>query len=182
MPGITHRSTERPLLKTRFLSHGTLECRDIAATRRFYEEVLGLEVVQQAPIALFVRLGSRHCYAVVETGNENAHAMSLMNHNGIDLGSEQEVRNAYDTLLAVRERYGIRKLTKPVRQHGTFSFYLQDLDGNWWEICHLPDGGYAFRFEHAQTDLTGRDDLTPAQVQAIYQRPLDQIADMGDAR
>jgi len=58
VPGITHRSTRQPLLKTRFLSHGTLECRDIAATRRFYEEVLGLEVVQQAPLALFVRLAA----------------------------------------------------------------------------------------------------------------------------
>lgn len=179
MPGITHRSTAQPLLKTRFLSHGTLECRDIVATRRFYEEVLGLQVVQQAPIALFVRLGGSHCYAVVETKNENVAPMSLMNHNGIDLGSEQEVRDAYDTLREVQEQWGIRKLTKPVRQHGTYSFYLQDLDGNWWEICHLPEGGYAFRFEHAETDLTGRDDLTPEQVQAIYQRPLDQIPDPG---
>lgn len=175
MPGITHRSTVPSLLRTRFLSHGTLECRDIAATRRFYEEVLGLEVVQQAPLALFVRLGGSHCYAVVET--RNATPMPLMNHNGLDLGSEQEVRDAYDALLEVQQEYGIRKLTKPVRQHGTFSFYVQDLDGNWWEICHLPDGGYAFRFEHAETDLTGRDDLTPEQIQAIYQRPLDQIAD-----
>ncbi len=29
-------------LKTRFLSHGTLGCRDLDATRRFYEEFLGL--------------------------------------------------------------------------------------------------------------------------------------------
>ena len=176
MPGITHRSTRQPLLKTRFLSHGTLECRDIAATRRFYEEVLGLEVVQQAPLALFVRLGGSHCYAVVETNRGNAKPMSLMNHNGIDLGSEQEVRDAHEALLGVQEQYGIRRLTKPVRQHGTFSFYLQDLDGNWWEICHLPEGGYAFRFEHAETDLTGRDDLSPEQMQAIYQRPLDQLS------
>jgi catechol 2,3-dioxygenase-like lactoylglutathione lyase family enzyme len=64
MPGITHRSTRPPQLKTRLLSHGTLECRDIAASRGFYEEALGLEV--QAPVALFIRLGSQHCYAVVE--------------------------------------------------------------------------------------------------------------------
>lgn len=169
MPSITHRSTKEPLLKTRFLSHGTLECRDVVATRRFYEEVLGLEVAQQAPVALFVRLGSEHCYAVVETPNETE--MPLMAHNGIDLGSEDEVREAYDLLASVKDEYGIRKLTKPITQHGTYSFYLQDLDGNWWEICHLPAGGYAYRFDHAETDLTGRTDLTPEEIREISMNP-----------
>lgn len=58
MPGITHRSTRPPQVKTRLLSRGTLECRDIAASRRFYEEALGLEVAQQAPVALFIRLST----------------------------------------------------------------------------------------------------------------------------
>ncbi|MCQ8191069.1 VOC family protein [Streptomyces rugosispiralis] len=174
MPGITHRSTKPPLLMTRFLSHGTLECRDIAATRRFYEEVLGLEVVQQAPMALFVRLGGNHCYAVVETPG-SGQDMPLMNHNGLDLASEEEVGEAYDALQRVADEYGIRKLTKPVRQHGTYSFYLQDLDGNWWEICHLPKGGYAFRFEHPEVDLTGREDLSRQEIRSRFQRPLDHL-------
>ena len=96
-----------------------------------------------------------------------------MAHNGIDLASEEAVRDAHDLLQQVKDEYGIKRLTKPVRQHGTFSFYLQDLDGNWWEICHLPDGGYAFRFEHSETDLTGRDDLTPDEIRARFQNPLD---------
>jgi catechol-2,3-dioxygenase len=41
-----------PALKLNFLSHGTLETRDLAFSRRFYEEVLGLEVVQTSPISL----------------------------------------------------------------------------------------------------------------------------------
>ncbi|WP_432181597.1 VOC family protein [Streptomyces sp. NBC_00063] len=52
MPGITQRSTSKPLIKTRFLSHGTLEVDNLQASRRFYEEVLGLEVVQQVLLAL----------------------------------------------------------------------------------------------------------------------------------
>jgi catechol 2,3-dioxygenase-like lactoylglutathione lyase family enzyme len=174
MPGITHRSTKPPLLKTRFLSHGTLECRDIAATRRFYEEVLGLEVAQQAPMALFARLGSDHCYAVVETPGSDQE-MPLMNHNGIDLASEEEVRQAHAAILKVKEDYGIKKLTKPVTQHGTYSFFLQDLDGNWWEICYLPPGGYAFRYQYPELDLTGRDDLSQEQIRSLYQRPLDHL-------
>ncbi|CDP86697.1 MULTISPECIES: VOC family protein [Mycolicibacterium] len=171
MPGITYRSNKKPLLNTRFLSHGTLECRDLAATRRFYEEVLGLEVVQQSLGALFVRLGGQHCYAVVETAD--GVEMPLLNHNGIDLASEEEVRQAYAALQAIREEYGIKRVTKPVSQHGTYSFYLQDLDGNWWEICHLPEGGYAFRFDHPETELTGRDDLSNDEIRARYQNPQD---------
>lgn len=175
MPGITHRSTRTPLLKTRFLSHGTLECRDLAATRRFYEEVLGLEVAQQALGSLFIRLGGLHCYAVVETPGGSD--MPLMNHNGIDMESEEEVRAAHEKLQAVKDEYGIRKLTKPVRQHGTYSFYLQDLDGNWWEICHLPEGGYRFRWDYPETDLTGRDDLNDDEIRARFQNPLEFVPD-----
>ena len=36
-----------PVLKLNFLSHGTLESRDLTFSRRFYEEFLGLEVTQR---------------------------------------------------------------------------------------------------------------------------------------
>ena len=42
----------RPALKLQFLSHGTLESRDLAFSRRFYKEFLGLEIVQTSPISL----------------------------------------------------------------------------------------------------------------------------------
>ena len=55
----------RPALKLKFLSHGTLESRDLAFSRKFYEEFLGLDVVQTSPISLLVRLGGNHTYAFV---------------------------------------------------------------------------------------------------------------------
>ena len=55
----------RPALKLNFLSHGTLESRDLGFSRRFYEEFLGLEVVQTSPISLLVRLGGPNTIAVV---------------------------------------------------------------------------------------------------------------------
>jgi catechol 2,3-dioxygenase-like lactoylglutathione lyase family enzyme len=53
------------ILKTKFISHGTLGSKDLEATRRFYEEFLGLEVVRTSPVSLMVRLGGNHVYAVV---------------------------------------------------------------------------------------------------------------------
>lgn len=168
VPAITERSKKEPLLRTRFLSHGTLEIRDIAASRRFYEEVLGLEVVQQAPMALFVRLGGDHVYAAVETAGDHGD-MPLLHHNGLDVGSDDEVDQSYQKILDVRDDYGIQQVTRPVRQHGAYSFYLKDRDGNWWEICHLPRGGYSFRFRNEEFDLTGRHHLSKGELLRVYQ-------------
>ena len=55
------------MIKTRFISHGTLGSKDLEATRRFYEEFLGLEVVRTSPVSLMIRLGGNHVYAVVYT-------------------------------------------------------------------------------------------------------------------
>src|SRR5438105_14375448 len=52
-------------LKLHFLSHGTLESKDLEASRKFYEEVLGHEVVRTSPISLLLRLGRANTIAVV---------------------------------------------------------------------------------------------------------------------
>ena len=54
-----------PALKLQLLSHGTPESRDLAFSRRFYEEFLGLEVVETSPISLLIRLGGPNTIAVV---------------------------------------------------------------------------------------------------------------------
>ena len=46
-----------PALKLNFLSHGTLESKDLEVARNFYTEFLGLEVVRTSPISLLLRLG-----------------------------------------------------------------------------------------------------------------------------
>ena len=76
MAGITDRSLREPLVKTLRLGHGTLECADIHKTRRFYEEVLGLEVVQTSQRALEIRKDTNHVYVVVETGRDRPRSMS----------------------------------------------------------------------------------------------------------
>lgn len=51
---IEAQSVVQPLL----LSHGTLMSRNLANSRRFYEEFLGLEVVRHARPAMMLRLRS----------------------------------------------------------------------------------------------------------------------------
>jgi len=132
-------------LKLKFLSHGTLESRELEKTRRFYEECLGLETLRTSPRSLMIRLGGENTIAVVE--NPRKGAMGLLNHNGLDVATREEVDDCHRIL---KERWGLKKITKPADQHGTFSFYFSDLDDNWWEILANPQGGYSWMFSEGR--------------------------------
>jgi len=148
-------SKTQPRLKLNFLSHGTLESKDLAFTRRFYEEFLGLEVVQTSPVSLMVRLGGEHAIAVVKS--EKKRVMAVLNHNGLDVETQQQVDAAYQVVLEDKEKWQLHKISKPILQHGTYSFYFWDCDDNCWEILTNPKGGYSWLFE--QGDQTGRGHL-----------------------
>lgn len=152
LAGMTKKSVKSPLLNIKFISHGTLESKNLQATRRFYEEVLGFEVIQTMPRALMVRCGGLHVYAVVET--DRAQGMTVFNHNGLDVETEEDVLEAHRILHSVQEEYGILKILEPHQQHGVFSFYFRDMDGNWWEILANPPGGYSPIFDNPELDLT----------------------------
>jgi len=134
------RGKPAPALKLNFLSHGTLESRDLAFSRRFYEEFLGLEVVQTSPISLLIRLGGPNTIAVVYS--KNVGEMNLLNHNGLDVRSQEEVDEAHRIVCAQAEQWHLKKISKPHPQHGTYSFFFWDGDDNCWEILTNPKGGY----------------------------------------
>ena len=134
-----------PSLKLNLLSHGTLECRDIEFTRKFYEEFLGFEVIQTSPISLLVRLGGVHTYAVVLS--EKKAVMTMLNHNGLDVATEEEVDAAHGTIVEQADQWRLHRIGKPRAQHGTYSFYFWDADDNCWEILCNPAGGYTWLFE-----------------------------------
>ena len=153
MPAITDKYTGEPLLKLQRLGHGTLEVVDLVRSRRFYEEVLGLEVIQPSSRSMMIRLNTNHAYAVVETGKPSS--MTMLAHNGLDVGSPEEVQEAYKKILEVKDKWGIKQVTEPRRMHGDTSFYFTDPDGNWWEIVAVRDNGYAADFDDAERDLSG---------------------------
>jgi predicted lactoylglutathione lyase len=133
-----------PALKLKFISHATLEARDLEASRKFYEEFLGLEVMEMSRIALCVRLGGHNTIVVVNTNNR--HEMPMINHNGIDVGSTEEVDQAHRTVMEQKEKWGLHKITPPKEQHGSYSFYFWDADENCWEILRNSPIGYSNLF------------------------------------
>lgn len=160
MPAITDKSNKAPLLKTGPMNHGTLACIDIAVTRRFYEEVLGLEVIQTSPRSLMVKKGGDYVYACVELPEGSTKDdMEMLNHNGFEVYSPEEVQEAYKTIKAIKDEWGIKKVTPPRVMHGDHTFYFMDMDGNWWEVVYTDAGRYVDDFSDANSDLTGRHDL-----------------------
>ncbi|TMH25897.1 MAG: VOC family protein [Betaproteobacteria bacterium] len=135
-------------LKLTFLSHGTLEARELDKTRQFYEECLGLETIRTSPISLMIRLGGDNTIAVVQ--NPKKGEMALLNHNGLDVATRAEVDECHRILSEGKEKWGLKKVTKPADQHGTYSFYFSDLDDNWWEILTNPAGGYSWMFSQGR--------------------------------
>lgn len=135
-----------------FLSHGTLECRDIDFTRKFYEQFMGFEVVQTSDISIWFRLGGAHTYACIQTARKDV--MGLFGHNGVDVESDERVDECHRLVTRDAELWKLHKISKPRVQHGTYSFYFWDADDNCWEILSNPEGGYSWMFKRG--DQAGR--------------------------
>jgi catechol-2,3-dioxygenase len=95
MPEFTVNRSKDPALKCiTFLSHGTLESRDLDKARQFYEECLGIETIRTQPVSLMIRLGGNNTIAVVR--NPRKAEMPLLGHNGLDVPTRTDVDNAAD--------------------------------------------------------------------------------------
>ena len=133
-------ATRDSLIKPYCMSHGTLECADLDASRRFYEEFRGLDCVQHAITALAIRMGMRFHIVCVQVGAEQIHPCHMLNHWGLDVASREAVDDAHAKALEYQQTYGIRQVRDVQDMHGVYSFYLEDVDHNWWEIQHYENG------------------------------------------
>jgi catechol 2,3-dioxygenase-like lactoylglutathione lyase family enzyme len=138
--GHTQFHNEGSVLKPLMLSGGTMVATDLDRSRRFYEEFCGFETVRHKPGALLLRDCNHsygdHPYWYIEVVERDAidHPQHVLNHWGLDLADEAAVDRCHAMALEHKEAYGIRKIQKVNRQHGAYSFYLMDLDSNWWEF------------------------------------------------
>jgi hypothetical protein len=80
--------------------------------------------------------------------------MGLLNHNGLDVETQKEVDEAHRIVTEQAEKWHLKKISKPLLQHGTYSFYFWDVDDNCWEILTNPTGGYSWFYENGE--MTGK--------------------------
>jgi catechol 2,3-dioxygenase-like lactoylglutathione lyase family enzyme len=121
------------------LTHGTIQCENLQATRRFYENVLGLEVVQLWPNSIYVKHSSTPWYVVnLEAAPENRKYMVRSQRFTLALESIDAVKEAHRQLREDGKEVGITELEEIQESSGRASFLLSDLNRNWWEIISPP--------------------------------------------
>jgi catechol 2,3-dioxygenase-like lactoylglutathione lyase family enzyme len=123
------------------ISYVVLESRALATSIRFYRDFLGLDVAQPAPH--YCLLGDPDGWVraiAVEVGDQLV-PQKVANHHGITLrGGTDAIDAVHARATANAAAFGIKKVFSATHQHGSYSFYLQDPDTNWWELEVWHDG------------------------------------------
>ena len=125
-----------PLITPRLFSHGTIECQDMKATRRFLEEFLGLDVIRPLPEAQYMWKGGPWTVVCVVVDAE-AKEQTPDNHFEIALATAAEVEAAHEKARRLAATYGIREVREVVdEEDGVRSFLLYDLNNVWWKLSN----------------------------------------------
>ena len=128
----------------RGLRHVALRVTDLARSRAFYEQVLGMKVVW-APDADNVYLSSgtdNLALHQIARGELAAYASSpaqLLDHIGVILDDSESVDRMYQAIQATIASFG-GAIAKAPKQHrdGSYSFYFSDPDGNVIQALYEP--------------------------------------------
>ena len=117
------------------ISYVVLESRDLPVSMRFYREFLGLEVTRPAPHYCLLSDPDGWLRMIVVEVGDRLVPQKVSNHHGITLSGGVEVIDALHAQATARaDEFGIKKVFSATHQHGSYAFYLQDPDTNWWEL------------------------------------------------
>jgi catechol-2,3-dioxygenase len=129
------------LVPNTWLSHGTIECMDHAAARRFYQDVLGLGSVRPLPAAQYLWQGGPWSLVCVGIGVETK-PQTVDNRFCLRVDAAEHVDAAHEAAVRAQAEHRIREIG-PIEDHdGVRSFVLSDMDCNWWEISNADGTRY----------------------------------------
>lgn len=135
------------LIQNETLSHGTVECTDMVATRRFYTDFLGLDIHRPVREAQYLYRGGPWTVVCVCVDGGEAKDQAQDNRFKLAVDSPEEVDEAHAAALAARDEYGIRRIEDAAETDGHRAFRLQDLNYTWWEIINIDQGYYDALFD-----------------------------------
>ena len=133
---------DNPLTSDRFpgrgylpqaFTHGTLQCDDVERSRRFYVEVLGLEIAAGFNTAQYIKHPSTPWYIVVLQRSPRQY-LAPVNRFTLQMASTAQVEEAHREFAANGRDSGITELGMLESANGTAKFIFSDLDKNWWEL------------------------------------------------
>ena len=124
------------MIKTKGVLHITIPVSNLARSRAFYTEVLGLEFVAELPKhdPHFVFLKSGADYVLLGREASRARFSDIIHHAFMVDG------DAYDATVAELKAKGVDVFREDERKEGVFtgrSAYFHDPDGNALEVIHL---------------------------------------------
>ena len=104
MPEVT------PLIESNFFSHGTVECTDMAATRRFLVDFLGLDIMRPVKEAQYMWKGGPWVIVCVNIQDGEPKEQGPQNHFKLSVASDAEVDAAHAAALRLKDDYGIKQV------------------------------------------------------------------------
>jgi predicted lactoylglutathione lyase len=122
------------------MTHGTMECTDLAASIKFYKNGLGLDVITHVPTIRphDVKHTATPWYVVsLEVPPKNKHYLTPLQRYTIAVESPAALAAAHRDLNERRDEFGITSIEAVKETRVCQSFLLCDLDRNWWEIAYL---------------------------------------------
>ena len=133
---------DKPLTDDRFpgrgylpqaFTHGTLQCDNIERSRRFYVEVLGLEIAAGFNVAQYIKHPTAPWYIVVLQRRPRQY-LAPVNRFTLQMTTSAEVEQAHREFATKGKEIGIADLGKLESANGQAKFIFSDLDRNWWEL------------------------------------------------
>jgi len=146
-------SAVEPLVKNELFSHGTYECSDLASTRHFLVDFLGLDIVRPLKEAQYMWKGGAWSVVCVRVEDGDAKEQGTQNHFKLSVASEAEVDAAHAAALAHKDEYGIKRVLDVETTNGRRAFKLLDLNNTWWEITTVSQAYFDDLF--AKGDVRG---------------------------
>ena len=114
-------------------THGTLQCDQIERSRRFYVEILGLEIAAGFNTAQYIKHPSSPWYIVVLQRSPRQY-LTPVNRFTLQMGSSVDVEQAYREFASKKTELSLAELGKLETANGNASFIFSDPDKNWWEL------------------------------------------------
>ena len=119
------------------LTHGTITCVDLETSRRFYREVLGLDVVSPSRSVKphYIKHPSTPWYVVsLEKTAEERKLLTPLQRYTLTVESREDVTAVHRWLKESGASVGLTDLGELEENAEATAFILSDPDRNWWEV------------------------------------------------
>jgi catechol 2,3-dioxygenase-like lactoylglutathione lyase family enzyme len=119
------------------LTHGTITCINLEASRRFYRDVLGLDMVSPSPSAKpqYIKHPATPWYIVSLERPDERQLLTARQRFTVTVESTAAVTDAHRWFEECGAEIGVTQLGEIQENGGALCFLLSDLDRNWWEVA-----------------------------------------------